>query len=717
MNSMWRLLSHTPVVLLLLSVATLFSSTSISAQTITSVSGCTLNADNRTSHCTPATVISIGGESFLASNRQHSLSITVDSANCGNARYVNSTLLTCRLPATPRAGRAGQWLNVTAAWKDSNRTEPFTGVSYAVGSSSSSSTGAAAVSSSSAPSTTGSSTAPPPSSVPTITAVRGCVDVGPSTVNCTFSSRLTVIGQNFGERGATVLFTLAQTPSPTTYVSNATTVICAVPTQQYEPFKSLPIRLQTSSGVRSAMFDGVAYNIIYPVVTSLRSERQRGSTLRVYPGATITVTGSSFPTNGNVLVVLNKTAYTHGSQYLGSATVLSTTELTATLPMNINADVQLNVPLPLFVTTYYSYSAPFTPGVVILSPATVSSSSSSTGGAAPGPTITSISGCEDDGNRTRSCLMYQHITLTITGRNFPAQLDRIYIGNNASPSAYCTPNTQYTLGTITCNTPAESWMVNQVYQVRMLWKNGANATFYGLYFTDRLSAPTVESVSGAGCEWNGTAGENCQRGNNAWLTITGQHFPLYLAPNISVGGSSCSMRNNAARIKDRLVCRVTDNTLPANTYLPLRISFSAASTQSLDYNVLSFRAVIPSSTGGRGNGGTAGGSRLSLEDELIIALLSTTMAVLLLVGIIFGVTYRRLRAARSQQTSGDGPWNEMVGDGSRGFRMGDLLDEQPVVAAPYVPLVAQQLGGAARGQGQGRAEGEQESWEGIPSPR
>ena len=713
---MSQLRSSTPVVLLLLSLCTLFSS--LSAQSITSIRGCSVNANNRTSQCTSSTVITLVGSSFPSTSRQQSLTITVATSTCSNARYVNSTALTCRLPAVPSAGRNGDWLNVTAAWRNSNQTQPFAGVSYAVLSSSSSSTsrpitGATSSPSSSARSVTSSPTAAPSSSPPVIVAVHGCTDVGSHTANCTYSTRLTITGLNFGNRSGIAYFTLASSPA-VTHSANDTVIICSAPTQQYEPYTTIPIRVQANGG-RSAWFYGVTFSVIPPVVSALRSGSQRSSTLRVSPGATITVTGSSFPTSGSVFVVLNKTTYNHGAQYLGSPTVISTTELTATLPMNINADVQLNVPLPLSVTTYYSNSVPFTPGVVIVA---ATGLSSSTGAAGPDPVITSISGCEDDGNRTRSCLLYQPITLTITGRNFPTQLDRIVIGNNASPAS-CTPTTQYTMGTtVYCNVPNQSFMVNQVYQVWIFWKGGANATFYGVYFTDQLSPPTVESVFGVGCDWNGTAAQGCQRGSNAWLTITGQHFPLYLTPNITVAGSSCSMRGT--RTKDRLVCRVTDTSLPANTLLPLRITFPVARTRSLDYHVLSFRAATTSSTGGRsgGNGSVTGGTRLSLEDELIIALLTTTTAVLLLVGAIFGVTYLRLRNARNQHTSGDGPWNEMVGgDGSRGFRIGDMLDEQPVVAAPYMPLVAQQLGAAGRGHGQGRGEGEMESWEGIPSPR
>ena len=704
-----------PCFLVLLLSTLLFPS---SSQVITSISGCAVNSDHRTSQCTSSTVISVVGESFPPTTKQQSLTITVDRSQCASPKYVNSTLLTCQLPAVPSNGANGEWLNVTAAWRRSNKTEPFEGVSYAVlSSSTSSSSPITGTTAATAPFVVSSSTASQPSSTPIIFSVGGCVIVGRLTANCTYSSRLTVVGQSFGTRGAGVFFN-AQTPAPTTYSSNDTTIICSVPTQQYEPYTAIPIRVQTASGSRSAMFYGVSFAVIPPVVRSLRSDDQRGSTLRVYPGATITVMGSSFPTSGNVLVVLNKTAYNQGALYLGSVTITSTNELVATLPLNINADVQLNVPLPLFVTTYWANSAPFTPGVMILNPSLLSSS---TGVAAPNPVITSISGCEDDGNRTRSCLMKQSITLTITGRNFPSQLDRILIGNNAPPYAYCSPSTTYMPGTVYCNTPAEaSFRVNQVYQVWMMWKNGANATFYGVYFTDQLAPPTVESVSGAGCEWNGAAAQNCQRGNNAWLTITGQHFPLYLAPNITVGGSACSMRNNGARIKDRLLCRVTDSTLPVNTLLPLRIRFPVARTQSIDYHVLSFRAITTSSTGGGRSGVVTGGTRLSLEDELIIALLSTTTAVLLLVGVVFGVTYLRLRNARQQQTSGDGAWNEMVGgDGGRGrgYRVGDLLDEQPVVAAPYVPLVAQQLGSGGRGQGQPHGEGEVDSWEGVPSPR
>jgi len=230
----------------------------------------------------------------------------------------------------------------------------------------------------------------------------------------------------------------------------------------------------------------------------------------------------------------------------------------------------------------------------------------------------------------------------------------------------------------------------------------------------------VESVSGLGCEWDGTAAQGCQRGNNAPLTITGQHFPLYLTPNITVGGSSCTVRNNMLRTKDKLFCRVTDTTLPSNTLLPIRITYRASRTQSqsLDYSVVSFRAIPPSSTGGRGGNSTVPGTRLSLEDELIIALLTTTTAILLLLAVIFGITYFRLRNARQQQTSGDGPWNELVaGEAARGYRMGDYVDQPSVPSAPYVPLVAQQLGGGGRVSGVGRAEGEMESWEGIPSPR
>ena len=111
----------------------------------------------------------------------------------------------------------------------------------------------------------------------------------------------------------------------------------------------------------------------------------------------------------------------------------------------------------------------------------------------------------------------------------------------------------------------------------------------------------------------------------------------------------------------------------------------------------------------------AGGTKLSLEDELIIALLTTTTAVLLLLATIFGITYLRLRQARTQHTTPDNnaPWNEMVpgldAQHARGYRMDDAM-EQPVVATPYVPLVAQQLA-------VGGDEGEWESWEGIPSPR
>ena len=739
--------SRPSCVLLLLSLLSTLL-VSLSAQTITSVRGCSDTADNRTSQCSTRAIISIGGHDFLPTTRQQSLSIFVDSAACQAARYVDSALLTCRLPAAPTAGRSGEWLNVTAVWRYSNRTQPFTGVSYAALNSTSSSsssssssapsipssgvasTGAASPSSSSsAPSLTSSSTGSPSVPNPVVTSIRGCVDVASYTANCTYTSRLTIEGAHFGNRSAFVYFTLAQTPSPVVYAANDTTIVCAVPPLQYEPQASIPIRVYSSSGQRSPLVYGVSFDVIRPVITALRSGSQRNNPLRVYPGATITVIGNSFPLSGNVLVVLNKTASSHGAQYLGGASVLSTSQIVATLPSNINADVALNTPLSLSVTTFYANSLPFTPGVVILPSTTVSSS---TGGAGPiQPVISSISGCEDDGNRTRSCLMYQSITLTISGRNFAySPVERVLIGNNSPPQAYCATTTQQApVNTVYCVTPAQSFMLNQVYQVSVLWRDGRNATFYGVYFTEQLDRPTVDSISGAGCDWNGTAATNCRRGNSdsAWLTISGQHFPLYLKPNITVGGASCDARPNDKRVKERLTCRVTDASLPANTLLPLRITFPAAAVQSIDYHV-AFRSIAPyTSTGRNGGGGgggggggsqAAGGTRLSLEDELIIALLSATTAVLLLVGAIFGVTYIRLRRARLQH-SGDSAWNEMVGggDGQRGFRMGDAADGQPAVAAPYVPLVAQQMGLAAREQGAGRDEGEWQSWEGIPSPR
>ena len=747
--------SHTSIFLLFL--ATLF--TSLSAQSITSISGCTLNANNRTSNCVPSTRISIVGQSFLTTGGGRRLTITVADVACNNAQYFTSTLLTCQLPAVPVSGVHGEWLSVTAFWRDSNQTQPFAGVSYAVLSSSSSSSSSSARSSSSrsslstAASRSSSSTSAarissststrsitsstPVTTTPVISTIRGCVNVGIYTTDCTYYSNLTITGQYFGTRPGQVRID-SNRPAPIVSWST-TTIVFNLPTVQYEPHKLLSVRVETVDNARSLIFNGVSYTAIPPVVTGLRWAGGNGSTIRVSPESTITVIGSSFPTSGTTYtIVLNKTSSGKGQQYL-SATVASFYELVATLPSNINSDVRRNVPLPLTIVTYYVNSAPFTPGVVILSSAAVpSSSSSSTGMSAPQPVISGISGCEDDGDRTRNCLLMQSIPLTLTGRNFPiTSPDRVYIGNNAG-NALCTV-AHYTGSNVICTTPSSvSFMINQVYQIWIVWKGGVNATMYGIWFTDHLAAPTVSAVMGAGCVWNGSVAYNCQRGSsnigNNWLTITGTHFPLYLQPEITIGGSNCTMRTSN-RISNRLDCRVTNMSLPANTVLPLRINFNVpnkpeASTQSLDYYIVAFRTPYqPSSTaaaGGGGGDGVVGSTKLSLEDELIIILLSATSGVLLLLAVIFGITYRRLRAARSQHTSIDGPWNEMVGgDGAaaaRGFRMDDDQLERPVVATPYVPLVAQQLGaagggGGGDGRGGGGGDGEWESWEGIPSPR
>ena len=483
---------------------------------------------------------------------------------CSDARYVNASLLTCVLPGVPASGVRGEWLNVTAAWQNSNRTQPFVGVSYAVFSSSS--TAARAPSATSARFVTSS----PPVASPAILSIRGCADVGSSTLQCNYTSTLTILGTAFGSRAGTV-FIHDQYTAPAVYSWNATRITCSVPTAQYEPGKLLTVRVQTADSSRSPAFSGMSYAAITPIITELRSGSQRGSTIRVSPGDMITVIGSSFPTsNGNLMVVLNRTASSSG-QYLGSADIRSTTEAVAQLPPYINANVQRNVPLPLTIITYYISSAPFTPGVVIV-PSTSSSSSSSTGVAMPKPEITSISGCEDDGNRTRNCLMMHSIPLTITG-SFPGtEPDRAYIGNNAD-SAPCSV-THYTTSYVRCTTPAVSFQVNSVYQVWLVWRNGVNATMYGIWFTDRLAPPTVDYVQGAGCIWNDTAAVDCQRGNTAWLTIAGQHFPLYLDPEITIGGSNCTQRNNNQRVRDRLTCRVTNTSLPANTLLPLQVAFA-----------------------------------------------------------------------------------------------------------------------------------------------
>ena len=689
------------VTLSLLTLLTLLPSSS--PQLLRSITGCPLLISNFTANCSASTVITLHGSSFPTSRR--SPTVYVASTACPSSSLLNSTTVTCRLPPvdTRRVVKA-VWLDVyiqfertasnhlAGVWYDAYT--PASNASARSSSSSSSSasspprvssTGSArgsssptsvrlsstsATSSTSIRAVSSSAVTPPPpanSTEPVILAIRGCTDTGNRTSNCTFSSRLTIVGQRFGSSVTSLLLRVdTRSDGPEVFSLNATHLVCGIPPWQFEPYRWLTLQLYTNAKWTNP-FVGVSFAPVIPTITSLRtgSSAPPDGIVRVLAGGSITVRGVNFPRDGSVNAVIN------GTQFC-STTVHSTSELVCLLPSQVSESVPRDVVVGLQLQGLYRalWSNVYM-GVMVVP---------------YGPTIFSVSGCDDDGNRTASCLLYADIPITVTGSRFPdTNTTVVRIGQDRTAVCNLTLY-QYRTSRFICTLPKLNFPVGRstFWQVNVQWAGSEAASFMGLSFTDVLPTPLLTSISGAGCVWDGAVAQNCTVG--ARLTITGQHFAPYIIPRVSItDASSCSLHFSSGSTRNVIVCTAS-RLLPTGQVLPVQIGLGSVASRW--YPAVSFRttgAVVVSSTA-RGAGGVSTGTKgaggsvgrdMTVEEELVVVGLAVTMGVVLVIGMVCGLGWWLGKRDGRRVTTG-GP-SELV------------LDEMhaELAHAPYVPLAAQ----------------------------
>ena len=685
-----------------------------SPQLLQSISGCPLTLSTSTANCSAGTLITLRGSAFPSSQR--SFAAYVAATACASSSRINSTTVTCRLPKVDRRVVTGAWLDVyiqfervasnhlAGVWYDAFNPPSSSSTSSALpfpspsstprvssassarsGSSPSSPTSARAAASSSAgtPSTStptrvlSSAVAPPPpppanSTEPMITGVSGCVDVGNRTANCTSSNRLTILGQRFSTSTASLVLRLGtRSEGPLVFSLNSTHLVCAVPPWQYEPYTWVTVMLYTA-GRWTNQWAGLSFVPIIPTITSLRtgSSAPPDGIVRVLPGGSITVRGENFPRDPPFHALIN------GTQFC-STTVHSTSELVCLLPLQVSESVPRDVVVGLQLQGQYSQLWSNVHYGVMVVPT--------------GPTIYSVSGCDDDGNRTQSCLLHADIPITVTGSRFPnTSTTAVRIGQDKTAvcnvSAYDSRTSRFVCWLPKLNFPVGK---QSFFQVNVQWSGSEAASFLGLSFTDVLPNPLLTSITGPGCVWDGSVANNCSSG--ARITLAGEHFAPYITPRVSITDSAfCTLHSTSGTTRNVIVC-TAPRTLPTNRVLPVQIALGGVTSRW--YPAVSFRAtsaVVPSSTG-RGGGGaasTAGkagggtvGSGMTVEEELIVVGLAVTMGVVLVVGMVCGVGWWLGKREHRRETRG-GP--SEVG-----------LDElhAALAHAPYVPLAAQWGGG------------------------
>eukprot|EP01012_Entosiphon_sulcatum_P051097 TRINITY_DN7013_c0_g1_i3.p1 TRINITY_DN7013_c0_g1~~TRINITY_DN7013_c0_g1_i3.p1 ORF type:complete len:4070 (-),score=286.73 TRINITY_DN7013_c0_g1_i3:31-12240(-) len=490
---------------------------------ISSISGCADVASITTSCPTAGGVLlTVNGYNFGSAGA----SVTVGGAACINVKYVvTGSQITCTLPA----GSDTQIVVVTDS-QNTTSQEKDKVVSYV-------------------------------STLPTISSVSGCVNVGVSTTQCPADGGifLTINGNNFGQQGATVTVGM-QACTPVLHSIANVQLICALPAGN----STLPVIVRTSSGKVSAESDRlVAYAAAFPSITGVSGCVNVASVTTQCPltgGVPITITGN-FPlgTSLNTVVSVGNQACVPVSYVLPGA------QLTCTLPSGSGTVV-------VGVTIGAKSSAERDKTVSYVGDTT--------------PAVSSIAGCSASGSSTKDCSTSGGTPLTITGAQFGTSGAQVTIGGTLCQSVVHTvPNTQ-----LTCLLPAGSGALLPTVVTSSQGLRSVQTDVLVSY-----AAPRVDRVSG--CVDVGDDTTQCLGGGT--ISVFGSNFGTSGAV-VRVGAQPCTSLLYASP-HQQLVCSLPSGSGTVSITVTLNGQSSAQGDKTVTYSegptVVSVAGCVPSGLG------------------------------------------------------------------------------------------------------------------------